>query len=59
LRAQQLMMAAALAVLLPIRGAIAFHSLLVGAYPDMANNYVQVITQPAARARREHPGHDD
>ena len=33
------------AVLLLARGAIAFHNLPVEAYPDVANNYVQVITQ--------------
>src|SRR6202162_5039022 len=35
----------AIAVLLFIWGVISFHSLPVEAYPDVANNYVQVITQ--------------
>src|SRR6202140_1064615 len=35
----------AVAVLLFIWGVISFHSLPVEAYPDVANNYVQVITQ--------------
>ena len=35
----------AIAALLFIWGAISFHSLPVEAYPDVANNYVQVITQ--------------
>ncbi len=35
----------ALAVLLFIWGAISFHQLPVEAYPDVANNYVEVITQ--------------
>src|SRR5277367_4884164 len=35
----------ALAVLLLIWGAISFHQLPVEAYPDVANNYVTVITQ--------------
>jgi heavy metal efflux system protein len=34
-----------LAVLLFIWGAISFHNLPVDAYPDVANNYVNVITQ--------------
>jgi cobalt-zinc-cadmium resistance protein CzcA len=34
-------------------GAIAFKSLPVEAYPDVANNYVQVITQWAGRAGEE------
>jgi len=33
------------AFLLLIWGAILFHNLPVEAYPDVANNYVQVITQ--------------
>ena len=33
------------AVLLLAWGAIAFHGLPVEAYPDVANNYVQIITQ--------------
>src|ERR1700741_1410263 len=35
----------ALAVLLFIWGAISFHNLPVEAYPDVANNYVDIITQ--------------
>src|ERR1700694_4824308 len=35
----------AIAILLFIWGVIAFRSLPVEAYPDVANNYVQVITQ--------------
>ncbi len=35
----------ALALLLFIWGAISFHQLPVEAYPDVANNYVEVITQ--------------
>ena len=35
----------AIAALLFIWGVISFHSLPVEAYPDVANNYVQVITQ--------------
>jgi cobalt-zinc-cadmium resistance protein CzcA len=38
-------MVLALAVLLLVWGAISFHALPVEAYPDVANNYVQVITQ--------------
>jgi cobalt-zinc-cadmium resistance protein CzcA len=33
------------AVLLTIWGVISFHRLPVEAYPDVANNYVQIITQ--------------
>ena len=33
------------AALLLVWGAISFHNLPVEAYPDVANNYVQVITQ--------------
>src|SRR5476649_1787038 len=43
----------ALAVLLLVWGAISFHSLPVEAYPDVANNYVQVITQWPGRAAEE------
>src|SRR5580658_1952989 len=43
----------AAAVLLLIWGAIAFHNLPVEAYPDVANNYVQVITQWPGRAAEE------
>jgi len=35
----------ALAVLLFVAGGVAFHQLPVEAYPDVANNYVEVITQ--------------
>ena len=41
------------AVLLMIAGAIAFHKLPVEAYPDVANNYVQVITQWPGRSAEE------
>src|ERR1700690_1503551 len=34
-----------IAILLFIWGAISFHNLPVEAYPDVANNYVQIITQ--------------
>ena len=37
-------------ILLLIWGAISFRSLPVEAYPDVANNYVQVITQWPGRA---------
>src|ERR1700689_2727576 len=46
-------MVLALAVLLPVWGPISFHSLPVEAYPDVANNYVQVITQWPGRAAEE------
>lgn len=36
---------AAAAILLLIWGAISFHQLPVEAYPDVANNYVEIITQ--------------
>ena len=35
----------ALAILLFVWGAISFHNLPVDAYPDIANNYVNIITQ--------------
>src|SRR5579872_7420337 len=41
------------AVLLLAWGAISFHNLPVEAYPDVANNYVQVITQWPGRAAEE------
>ncbi len=41
------------ALLLLVWGAISFHSLPVEAYPDVANNYVQVITQWPGRAAEE------
>jgi len=43
----------ALAALLLIWGALSFHNLPVEAYPDVANNYVQVITQWPGRAAEE------
>jgi len=46
-------MVLALTVLLLIWGAVSFHSLPVEAYPDVANNYVQVITQWPGRAAEE------
>ena len=42
-----------IAVLLLVWGAIAFHNLPVEAYPDVANNYVQVITQWPGHAAEE------
>src|SRR5229473_1533460 len=41
------------AVLLFIWGAISFHNLPVEAYPDVANNYVTIITQWPGRAAEE------
>src|SRR5579885_3053986 len=46
-------MVTALAVLLLVWGAIAFHSLPVEAYPDVANNYVEIVTQWPGRAAEE------
>src|ERR1700736_1836859 len=43
----------ALAILLLVWGAISFHNLPVEAYPDVANNYVQIITQRPGRAAEE------
>ena len=43
----------AVGILLLIWGAISFKSLPVEAYPDVANNYVQVITQWPGRAAEE------
>ena len=40
-------------VLLMIWGVISFHNLPVDAYPDVANNYVQIITQWPGRAAEE------
>ncbi len=40
-------------MLLLIWGAISFHNLPVEAYPDVANNYVQIITQWPGRAAEE------
>src|SRR5690349_11139175 len=47
------LMVTAIAVLLLIWGAISFHNLPVEAYPDVANNYVQIITQWPGRAAEE------
>jgi cobalt-zinc-cadmium resistance protein CzcA len=47
------LMVLALAVLLLLWGAISFHGLPVEAYPDVANNYVQIITQCPGRAAEE------
>src|SRR5580693_4633844 len=41
------------ASLLLLWGAISFHNLPVEAYPDVANNYVQIITQWPGRAAEE------
>src|SRR6201988_4400534 len=41
------------AVLLLAWGAISFHNLPVEAYPDVANNYVQIITQWQGRSAEE------
>src|SRR6201996_1962371 len=46
-------MVLALAVLLLVWGAISFHNLPVEAYPDVANNYVNIITQWPGRAAEE------
>ncbi len=43
----------ALAIVLFIWGGISFHNLPVEAYPDVANNYVEVITQWPGRASEE------
>jgi cobalt-zinc-cadmium resistance protein CzcA len=43
----------AVAALLLLWGAISFHNLPVEAYPDVANNYVQIITQWPGRAAEE------
>src|SRR3974390_2647890 len=42
-----------LGVLLLVWGPISFHNLPVEAYPDVANNYVQVISQWPGRAAEE------
>ena len=47
------LMVMAAATLLLVWGAISFHNLPVEAYPDVANNYVQVITQWPGRAAEE------
>ncbi len=46
-------MVLAAAILLFIWGAISFHNLPVEAYPDVANNYVTIITQWPGRAAEE------
>ncbi|MDQ2844405.1 MAG: CusA/CzcA family heavy metal efflux RND transporter [Acidobacteriota bacterium] len=51
LRARLLMLA--VAIMLLVWGGIAFHNLPIEAYPDVANNYVQVITQWPGRAAEE------
>jgi cobalt-zinc-cadmium resistance protein CzcA len=43
----------ALALLLLVWGVVAFHSLPVEAYPDVANDYVNIITQWPGRAAEE------
>src|SRR6516165_555288 len=43
----------AVAALLFVWGIISFHNLPVEAYPDVANNYVNVITQWPGRAAEE------
>ena len=43
----------AAAILLAIWGLISFHNLPVEAYPDVANNYVQIITQWPGQAAEE------
>ena len=47
------LMVVSAAILLLIWGVISFHNLPVEAYPDVANNYVQVITQWPGRAAEE------
>ncbi len=47
------LMIVGLMVLLLIWGGISFHNLPVEAYPDVANNYVQIITQWPGRAAEE------
>ncbi|MBV8070229.1 MAG: efflux RND transporter permease subunit [Acidobacteriaceae bacterium] len=42
-----------MAVILLVWGGIAFHNLPIEAYPDVANNYVQVITQWPGQAAEE------
>src|SRR5580704_6016433 len=43
----------AVALLLLVWGILSFHSLPIEAYPDVANNYVNVITQWPGRAAEE------
>ena len=47
------LMVIALAAVLLLWGGISFHNLPVEAYPDVANNYVQIITQWPGRAAEE------
>jgi heavy metal efflux system protein len=42
-----------IAIMLFVWGGISFHNLPVEAYPDVANNYVQIITQWPGRAAEE------
>ncbi|HEX4166985.1 MAG TPA: CusA/CzcA family heavy metal efflux RND transporter [Bryobacteraceae bacterium] len=51
LKARLLILAVTLMLL--VWGGIAFHNLPIEAYPDVANNYVQVITQWPGRAAEE------
>jgi len=46
-------MVLALVVILLLWGAVSFHNLPVEAYPDVANNYVQIITQWPGHAAEE------
>ena len=46
-------MVLALTILLLVWGVVSFHNLPVEAYPDVANNYVTVITQWPGRAAEE------
>src|ERR1700748_1412445 len=46
-------MVIALGLLLLVWGGISFHNLPVEAYPDVANNYVQIIPQWPGRAAEE------
>src|SRR6516164_7984188 len=43
----------AVAVLLVVAGIVSFHKLPIEAYPDVANNYVEIITQWPGRAAEE------
>src|SRR5271154_6178433 len=43
----------AMAIFLLVWGAVSFHQLPVEAYPDVANNYVEIITQWPGRAAEE------
>src|SRR5215471_8287083 len=47
------LLVAALAILLFAGGVVSFKNLPIEAYPDVANNYVQVITQWPGRAAEE------